>query len=72
MVLLFSCQDSTTDDSKDTVAGDDLLTQLAKMTVVITHLIVEFAKNLPGFVRISKEDQIVLLKVCLLVGYIGV
>ena len=45
------------------VCGDAMLSQLAKMTVVITHLIVEFAKNLPGFTRISKEDQITLLKV---------
>ncbi|XP_060603528.1 ecdysone receptor-like isoform X1 [Ruditapes philippinarum] len=46
----------------EAVAGDALLSQLAKMTVIITHLIVEFAKNLPGFTRISKDDQIVLLK----------
>lgn len=44
------------------IAGDALLSQLAKMTVIITHLIVEFAKNLPGFSRICKDDQIVLLK----------
>lgn len=47
----------------EAIAGDALLSQLAKMTVIITHLIVEFAKNLPGFVKISKDDQIVLLKV---------
>lgn len=47
----------------EAVSGDSMLSQLAKMTVIITHLIVEFAKNLPGFSRISKEDQIVLLKV---------
>ncbi|KAH3721308.1 hypothetical protein DPMN_064228 [Dreissena polymorpha] len=44
------------------IQGDALLAQLAKMTVIITHLIVEFAKQLPGFSRISKSDQIVLLK----------
>ena len=33
------------------------------MTVLITHLIVEFAKSLPGFTRLLKEDQIILLKV---------
>lgn len=49
--------------NSDAIAGDALLSQLAKMTVIITHLIVEFAKNLPGFSRISKDDQIVLLKV---------
>ncbi|XP_045169068.1 ecdysone receptor-like isoform X2 [Mercenaria mercenaria] len=46
----------------EAIAGDSLLSQLAKMTVIITHLIVEFAKNLPGFTRICKDDQIVLLK----------
>jgi len=49
----------------EAIAGDALLSQLAKMTVIITHLIVEFAKNLPGFIKISKDDQIVLLKVSL-------
>ncbi|XP_021376222.1 ecdysone receptor-like isoform X2 [Mizuhopecten yessoensis] len=41
---------------------EHVLGSLAKMTVLITHLIVEFAKNLPGFTRLEKEDQIVLLK----------
>ena len=49
--------------NSEEIQGDALLSQLAKMTVIITHLIVEFAKNLPGFSRVSKEDQIVLLKV---------
>ncbi|WAQ94198.1 ECR-like protein [Mya arenaria] len=48
--------------NSEAIQGDALLSQLAKMTVIITHLIVEFAKNLPGFSRISKEDQITLLK----------
>ncbi|XP_060086039.1 oxysterols receptor LXR-alpha-like [Ylistrum balloti] len=43
-------------------SGEHVLGSLAKMTVLITHLIVEFAKNLPGFTRLDKEDQIVLLK----------
>lgn len=33
------------------------------MTVLITHLIVEYAKSLPGFSKLNKEDQIILLKV---------
>ncbi|KAL3831771.1 hypothetical protein ACJMK2_023478 [Sinanodonta woodiana] len=48
--------------STSEISGEDMLSQLAKMTVIITHLIVEYAKSLPGFVRINKEDQIVLLK----------
>lgn len=42
--------------------GDNVLGSLARMTVLITHLIVEFAKSLPGFDRLSKDDQIILLK----------
>ena len=63
-----SFQDVTPNMCKtEDVTGDAMLSQLAKMTVIITHLIVEFAKNLPGFTRISKEDQIVLLKVSITV-----
>lgn len=36
---------------------------MAEMTILVTHLVVEFAKHLPGFVSLSREDQIVLLKV---------
>lgn len=44
-------------------SGEHVLGSLARMTVLITHLIVEFAKSLPGFDRLSKDDQIILLKV---------
>ncbi|XP_061179752.1 oxysterols receptor LXR-alpha-like isoform X1 [Saccostrea echinata] len=43
-------------------SGEHVLMSLSKMTVLITHLIVEFAKSLPGFSKLSKEDQIILLK----------
>ncbi|XP_048755933.1 ecdysone receptor-like isoform X2 [Ostrea edulis] len=43
-------------------SGEHVLMSLSKMTVLITHLIVEFAKSLPGFSKLNKEDQIVLLK----------
>ncbi|KAK6165898.1 hypothetical protein SNE40_022715 [Patella caerulea] len=46
---------------KETTA-DALFHDMAEMTVLITHLIVEFAKNLPGFNSLLKEDQIILLK----------
>ncbi|XP_041365312.1 ecdysone receptor-like [Gigantopelta aegis] len=39
-----------------------LLSDMVQMTVLITHLIVEFAKCLPGFLSLNKEDQIILLK----------
>lgn len=40
----------------------NMLEQMALICVVMTKLIIEFAKNLPGFQKIPKEDQIVLLK----------
>jgi hypothetical protein len=33
------------------------------MTILTVQLIVEFAKGLPGFAKISQPDQITLLKV---------
>lgn len=57
-VLLQDIDPNAKEESEEHVLGS-----LAKMTVLITHLIVEFAKNLPGFSRLDKEDQIVLLKV---------
>ena len=42
---------------------DAVFEQIAGMTVLTTHLVVEFAKHLPGFLEVSKEDQIALLKV---------
>ncbi|XP_046371013.1 ecdysone receptor-like isoform X1 [Haliotis rufescens] len=41
---------------------DNMMGEMVQMTVLITHLIVEFAKCLPGFTSLDKEDQIVLLK----------
>ena len=35
---------------------------MAEMTVLVTQLVVEFAKCLPGFSDLDREDQIVLLK----------
>ncbi|ESO82067.1 hypothetical protein LOTGIDRAFT_170342 [Lottia gigantea] len=44
------------------VTADAMFRDMAEMTVLITNLIVEFAKSLPGFTSLSKADQIVLLK----------
>lgn len=39
-----------------------LFQHMVNMTVLVTHLVVEFAKKLPGFLELTKDDQIVLLK----------
>jgi len=36
---------------------------MVNMTVLVTHLVVEFSKKLPGFLDLEKDDQIILLKV---------
>lgn len=40
--------------------------QITEMTILTVQLIVEFAKGLPGFSKISQPDQITLLKVRLI------
>lgn len=37
--------------------------QITEMTILTVQLIVEFAKSLPGFDKLLREDQITLLKV---------
>ncbi len=36
---------------------------MAGMTILVTHLVVEFAKKIPGFLQLKCKDQITLLKV---------
>ncbi len=36
---------------------------MAEMTILVTQLVVEFAKKLPGFSDLAREDQINVLKV---------
>lgn len=36
---------------------------MAGMTILVTHLVVEFAKKVPGFQDLERDDQITLLKV---------
>lgn len=58
------CQQKAFDSPKNKeIVADTFFNTMAEMTVLITHLIVEFAKCLPGFTDLDKEDQIVLLKV---------
>lgn len=35
-----------------------------ELAILIVQLVVEFTKHLPGFLKITQEDQIVLLKAC--------
>jgi len=49
-LLLASCE-------ADVVFG-----HMVEMAILVTRLVVEFAKHLPGFQMITKDDQITLLK----------
>lgn len=42
--------------------SDAIFMHMVEMTILVTRCVVEFAKRLPGFQNISKDDQIVLLK----------
>ena len=42
--------------------SEQIYKNMAEMTILVTQLVVEFAKQLPGFSTINREDQIVLLK----------
>ncbi|GAB1600863.1 ecdysone receptor-like [Argonauta hians] len=48
-------------NNKDEI-HNNMLKQMALVCVAMTKLVVEFAKRLPGFEQLPKEDQIVLLK----------
>ena len=43
--------------------SDAIYKQMASVTIMVTQLVVEFAKHLPGFMTLNRDDQIVLLKV---------
>ena len=49
--------------------SDAIFVHMVEMTILVTRLIVEFAKSLPGFRNLVKEDQIVLLKVDLYLNW---
>ncbi|XKL65532.1 hypothetical protein PGB90_008952 [Kerria lacca] len=44
--------------------GEMKYRQITEMTILTVQLIVEFAKSLPGFDKLLREDQITLLKAC--------
>ena len=43
--------------------SEQIYKNISEMTILVTQLVVEFAKQLPGFTSLNREDQIVLLKV---------
>lgn len=55
--------DISLEKGNEDVSADSFLNTMAQMTVLITHLIVEFAKCLTGFTDLDRDDQIILLKV---------
>ncbi|XP_021181318.1 ecdysone receptor isoform X2 [Helicoverpa armigera] len=53
-----------TQSDEDDEDSDMPFRQITEMTILTVQLIVEFAKGLPGFAKISQSDQITLLKAC--------
>ena len=60
-VCLQEVKISETGRPKD--VSEQVYKHMAEMTVLVTQLVVEFAKCLPGFSDLDREDQIILLKV---------
>ncbi|XP_072944253.1 ecdysone receptor isoform X2 [Epargyreus clarus] len=54
----------TQHSDEDEEESDMPFRQITEMTILTVQLIVEFAKGLPGFAKISQPDQITLLKAC--------
>ncbi|CAH1788993.1 unnamed protein product [Owenia fusiformis] len=48
--------------TEDNNLTEAVYSEMAEMTILTTQLIVEFAKRIPGFTTLAKEDQIILLK----------
>lgn len=60
MLVLFVEQNTPSDDDDLT---DVPFRHITEITILTVQLIVEFAKGLPAFTKISQGDQITLLKV---------
>jgi ecdysone receptor len=54
------------DSTRPKDVSEMIFKQMAGMTILVTQLVVEFAKHLPGFTSLEREDQIILLKGCAL------
>nr|AEK99012.1 His6NvEcR11DE [synthetic construct] len=50
--------------NEDEEQSDQRFRHLTEITILTVQLIVEFAKRLPGFDKLLREDQIALLKAC--------
>lgn len=53
----------STSSSTMSIDSSVMYQHMTEMTILTIYLVVEFAKHLPGFSDISKDNQIVLLKV---------
>ena len=61
---MWLCQDvRISDQGRPQELSEQIYKTMAEMTILVTQLVVECAKQLPGFNNINREDQIVLLKV---------
>lgn len=54
------------DEYDDEKQSDTTYRIITEMTILTVQLIVEFAKRLPGFDKLVREDQITLLKVMII------
>ncbi|XP_065200171.1 ecdysone receptor isoform X1 [Planococcus citri] len=54
----------SSDETDPHAEGDMKYKHITEMTILTVQLIVEFAKSLPGFDKLLREDQITLLKAC--------
>lgn len=66
LMILFQTWQQTDDENEE---SDTPFRQITEMTILTVQLIVEFAKGLPGFAKISQPDQITLLKVMITINY---
>lgn len=60
LMTTINLQNESLDDEDQT---DVRFRHITELTILTVQLIVEFAKRLPGFDKLMREDQIALLKV---------
>ena len=51
-------------DDQDNDALHRRFAHITELTILTIQLIVEYSKHIPGFLTLTREDQILLLKVC--------
>jgi hypothetical protein len=63
-VVMFAVQKvKISDVGRPKEMSEAVYQHMAEMTILVTQLVVEFAKKLPGFQDLAREDQIIVLKV---------